>query len=131
MTFVIGHRYRINVEYESSYVTVVLLHQRGKSVERLTADCVLSQCWELLCLSRCLYITSTQQQRDPLLLFFSLFFSTRAAVLAVDEKKENIFAPNVTWLFLSVSLFFFFFFCCVFFFLFFPLPSWKKHFALT
>ncbi len=34
----------VGVEYEDPYVTVVLLHQKGESIERLTADCVLSQC---------------------------------------------------------------------------------------
>jgi hypothetical protein len=74
----------VNAEYETANVIVfssVVALQREK--EGLTADYVLSQCWKLACLSRCLYITSTQQQRESFF-FFSLLSYPRAAALAVD-----------------------------------------------
>jgi len=88
----------------------------GEKREGLIAGCILSQFRELLCLSRCLYITSTQRQRDPLPFLSLSLFSTRAVVSAVDEKKENIFA-SICYLVVFVPLSFFFF-SCVFFSLF-------------
>ncbi len=104
----------LNVEYKTVNIivfstVVALQREREREREGLTADCVLSQCWKLVCFSRCLYTTSTQQQREPFFFFFSPSLSIsypRAAALVVDGWKKTFFASicnSVVFVFLFFS----------------------------